>query len=71
MINVNFIAWLDQLVIVILVIIQKSINVKNVIMVTIYQMDKQIIALIVDQVVLHAQDKTIILFVPNVIMAIN
>ena len=71
MINVNFISWLDQLVIVILVIIQKSINVKNVIMVTIYQMDKQIIALIVDQVVLHAQDKTIILFVPNVIMAIN
>ena len=70
-IPVNFIVGLEDILIVYLVIIIQKINVKNVSQVTIYLMEKQIIVILVDQIVFLVKEKNIILFVHNVDMVMK
>ena len=70
-IRVNFIVGLEEILIVYLVIIIQKINVKNVSQVTIYLMEKQIIVILVDQIVFLVKEKNIILFVHNVDMVMK
>ena len=70
-IPVNFIVGLEDTPIVYLVIIIQKINVKNVSQVTIYPMEKQIIVILVDQIVFLVKEKNIILFVHNVDMVMK
>ena len=70
-IPVNFIVGLEDILIVYLVIIIQKINVKNVSMVTIYPMEKQIIVIIVEQIVFLVKEKNIIQFVQNVDMVMK
>ena len=70
-IPVNFIVGLEDILIVYLVIIIQKINVKNVSMVTIYLMEKQIIVILVDQIVFLVKEKNIIPFVHNVDMVMK
>ena len=70
-IPVNFIVGLEDILIVYLVIIVQKINVKNVSQVTIYLMEKQIIVILVDQIVFLVKEKNIILFVHNVDMVMK
>jgi hypothetical protein len=70
-IPVNFIVGLEDTLIVYLVIIIQKINVKNVSQVTIYLMEKQIIVILVDQIVFLVKEKNIILFVHNVDMVMK
>ena len=70
-IPVNFIVGLEDILIVYLVIIIQKINVKNVSMVTIYPMEKQIIVILVEQIVFLVKEKNIIQFVQNVDMVMK
>jgi hypothetical protein len=70
-IRVNFIVGLEDILIVYLVIIIQKINVKNVSMVTIYPMEKQIIVILVEQIVFLVKEKNIIQFVQNVDMVMK